>query len=202
MRGRPPDQAKKEQIFTTAIDLFARYGYEGTSMDKIAEASSVSKQTVYNHFGSKDELFQASIDRLCKAMGLGPELSDDKRPVEKVLLEVGAGFLTVLTSREAVRLYRLILGTVSQYPAVGRIFYKTGPQTFIAHLAHFLEVRSKAGELNVVDSKLAAAQFFSLIRGELHMRVALDVRPRPSDPEMESYVKSCVQLFVRGYAPA
>jgi AcrR family transcriptional regulator len=46
-----------------AHDLFLANGFDGTSMDAIAEAAGVSKPVVYDCFASKDELFTAMLDR-------------------------------------------------------------------------------------------------------------------------------------------
>jgi TetR/AcrR family transcriptional regulator of autoinduction and epiphytic fitness len=48
---------KREAIVQAATTLFQTLGFDGTSMDKVAEAADVSKRTLYNHFPSKEELF-------------------------------------------------------------------------------------------------------------------------------------------------
>ena len=45
------------QILTESARLFARKGYEGTSMRDIAEACGISKSLLYHHFSSKDEIY-------------------------------------------------------------------------------------------------------------------------------------------------
>lgn len=48
-----------------AIDCFARLGYQGTTIDRIARAASVTKGAVYYHFRDKEELlFEAVKDRV------------------------------------------------------------------------------------------------------------------------------------------
>jgi TetR/AcrR family acrAB operon transcriptional repressor/TetR/AcrR family transcriptional repressor of mexAB-oprM operon len=50
---------------TAAIDCFARLGYQGTSIDRIARAAGVTKGAVYYHFRDKEELlFEAVKDRI------------------------------------------------------------------------------------------------------------------------------------------
>lgn len=44
-------------IMEAAIDVFLRYGYRKTSMDDLARAAGISRQGLYLHFASKDELF-------------------------------------------------------------------------------------------------------------------------------------------------
>lgn len=49
-------------ILERAVSLFARHGFEATTMDMIAEAAEVSKGTVYNYFSNKQELFRTLIE--------------------------------------------------------------------------------------------------------------------------------------------
>jgi TetR/AcrR family transcriptional regulator len=50
-----------------AIDCFARYGYQGTSIDRIATAAGVTKGALYYHFRDKEELlFEAVKDRIAE----------------------------------------------------------------------------------------------------------------------------------------
>lgn len=55
---------KREAILHAAIAEFRTYGFDATSMDKIAATAEVSKRTVYNHFPSKEELFAAILLQL------------------------------------------------------------------------------------------------------------------------------------------
>ncbi|EPJ46243.1 MAG: hypothetical protein OFPI_34540 [Osedax symbiont Rs2] len=57
-RGRP---SKKQHIIAVASQLFAKYGYQGTSIDLVVREAQVSKPTVYNNFPSKQALLQAVI---------------------------------------------------------------------------------------------------------------------------------------------
>lgn len=66
--------SKRDEILTTALSLFSRYGYASVGVDKIIAESGVAKMTLYKQFGTKegliaevlklrDELFMAD---LCK----------------------------------------------------------------------------------------------------------------------------------------
>jgi AcrR family transcriptional regulator len=50
-------------ILDVALELFAKRGYRGTSMDAVASAAGVTKPVVYDCFASKAELFGALLDR-------------------------------------------------------------------------------------------------------------------------------------------
>lgn len=53
-------EARRKLILTAATDLFLRNGFSRVTLDDIAAAIEFSKGTIYNHFGSKEEIF-ASI---------------------------------------------------------------------------------------------------------------------------------------------
>ncbi|TNY38366.1 TetR/AcrR family transcriptional regulator [Thermomonospora catenispora] len=55
---------RRRQLLETAEQVFAERGFRAVSMDEIAERCGVSKPLLYEHFGSKDGLVQATIDRV------------------------------------------------------------------------------------------------------------------------------------------
>lgn len=52
---------KKRQVIEHAVQLFSKYGYHQIGVDKICEASHVSKMTVYKYFPNKELLFEAAL---------------------------------------------------------------------------------------------------------------------------------------------
>lgn len=66
-RGRPRDrertERRREEILDAAARTFAAHGYAGTEMQTVANASGISKGTVYLYFRSKKTLFLAAVDR-------------------------------------------------------------------------------------------------------------------------------------------
>lgn len=170
-------------------------------MDAVARQAGVSKQTVYSHFAGKDQLFAAAMTFLCEQLGMPEGLERDPRPPHVVLPEIAGQFLRLLLTEESRRLYRLILSNVDGHPDVAALFYRTGPRTFIERLGAYLAVKADEGELVLDDAELAAAQFFALVRGELHMRAVLGVAPFPSEAEIDRYVACSVRTFLEGHRP-
>lgn len=54
----------KEQILTTALDLFAREGYEAASVSMIADALGLSKGALYRHYKGKQAILEAILQRM------------------------------------------------------------------------------------------------------------------------------------------
>ena len=54
-------ETRRRLVLTTATDLFVRKGFAGVTLDDIATAIEFSKGTIYNLFGSKEEIFAAIL---------------------------------------------------------------------------------------------------------------------------------------------
>ncbi len=68
MGTRLPAGQRREQILDVAVQVFARRGFHGTSMNDVAEAAGVTKPVLYQHFESKQDLYLALIDEIGKRM--------------------------------------------------------------------------------------------------------------------------------------
>ncbi len=55
---------RKDDIITSAIELFREKGYDTISITDIAERASISKATFYKHFSCKEDLFYECADRV------------------------------------------------------------------------------------------------------------------------------------------
>jgi TetR/AcrR family transcriptional regulator len=75
--GGESPRPRKEEIVDVAMGLFAEHGYEGTSMNNVAERVGIRKASLFYHFASKDALYEAVLDRLIShvAMPLGAAYS-------------------------------------------------------------------------------------------------------------------------------
>src|SRR5207244_48198 len=62
---RPGREDSRLDLMDVAIDCFAKYGFQATSIDRIAKAAGVTKGALYYHFKDKEELlFEAVKQRL------------------------------------------------------------------------------------------------------------------------------------------
>jgi TetR/AcrR family transcriptional regulator, regulator of autoinduction and epiphytic fitness len=60
-RKKRDTSLKHQIIIDGAIKVFIEHGFDHSSMDRISEVAGVSKRTIYNHFTSKESLFQAIV---------------------------------------------------------------------------------------------------------------------------------------------
>src|SRR4249919_3649632 len=63
-RGRRlPATARRAQLIDVGRIVFAKRGYEGASLEEIADRAKVSRPVLYEHFGGKEGLYAVVIDR-------------------------------------------------------------------------------------------------------------------------------------------
>lgn len=82
--------AKKEstraQLIATAIDLFARNGIDGTTVEQIAAEAGVGKGTVYNYFAAKEDIVVAFIAELERSsLPAVKRFAESRAPLEEIL---------------------------------------------------------------------------------------------------------------------
>jgi AcrR family transcriptional regulator len=62
-RVRMSGKERREQLLDIGRTLFAAKGFDGTSVEEIADKAGVSKPVVYEHFGGKEGLYAVVVDR-------------------------------------------------------------------------------------------------------------------------------------------
>lgn len=79
----------RAKIMAHALELFARYGYEQTSVRMIAQAAGISQGLLYNYFASKDQLLQAlmqqSMQDVRASFAQAETASDPQQQLEQLI---------------------------------------------------------------------------------------------------------------------
>ncbi|AKU92703.1 TetR/AcrR family transcriptional regulator [Vulgatibacter incomptus] len=82
------DQARKRKLLEAAFGVFARYGFRKTSMDEVARAAGVSRQGLYLHFATKEDLFREALQTILSDAleGVTEALARSDQPFEARLV--------------------------------------------------------------------------------------------------------------------
>lgn len=155
--------ARREHILETALRLFARHGFDGTSTKQIAQAAGIAEGLIFHYFPSKDELLNAVLETQHSFIGELRSLLDDAehKPVAEVLQELATGWLDTLRREREITL--VMFSTAQTNPKVGaalRALIAEG----ISRLSTYLRARVKTGELrNNLPIESSAQMFFSAL---------------------------------------
>lgn len=196
----PPDSPKRIAIVEAATRLFLDRGYQAVSMDAIADAATVSKRTVYSHFSNKETLFGAVMQMMCRRFNrLESQDGPLSGPPEEVLSLLGIDFLTLITSPEAVALYRVVTAEAPRHPKLAEVFAQNGPDPFCTLLSGYFEDQTRLGTLEVEQPAIAAQQFWELVKAPFHMKLLLGLAERPDAATISASVETTVASFLRMY---
>ena len=189
---------RRAAILKAARLCFLDRGFIRTSISDVIALSGGSRATVYAEFGTKEGLFTALIASILEQMKL-PEIPDG--PPEDVLRQVGLSYMQQLMDPEALALYRVVLGESSHIRQLGPAIFEAGPRAAATALAERLATWNRDGTLRVGDCHRAAAQFLSMVEGDLHRAATLWSRS-PSAEQVAANVDTAVEIFLHGTCSA
>ena len=155
---------KRQTILDGAIQVFIEKGYDVASMDTIAEVAGVSKRTIYNHFPSKELLFQSIVaDFLKQRDEIKPIQYSSVKSLESQLKEFAEAELFLIN--DPVR-----RGLSKLFTSVFLMDIDFGKRTRSQHEPHrafilWLKAAVDDGKLNVSSPELAARIFYGLVEG-------------------------------------
>jgi len=170
-------------------------------MQMIAKEAGASKETLYRHFGSKEELFSSVIRRRSVGITGGNEgdLSVEATPRD-VLCDLGLNLLRFLVSPNSLSLYRAIVTEVPREPELGRIFYTQGPARLLNQFARYLAAATQCGKLCCPEPELAAKLFVgSIVANYQLLGLVLPNEDLFSDQKIRAHVNEAVNMFLARY---
>jgi TetR/AcrR family transcriptional regulator, mexJK operon transcriptional repressor len=197
--------AKHAAILKAATEVFLREGYARASVDAIAEAAGVGKQTVYGHFGDKQRLFLAVVENANNANGGSPEelaglITDTGNP--RADLEAAAArLIRGITAPDIAALHRLTIAEMTHHPELQRSWRDSGQtQAVIEVIASYLAARDRRGDLAVPDPATSARQFVMLLSAEAQVRSLRGLEPLGTR-EITDIARDTADLIVRAHRP-
>lgn len=190
---------KRLAVIEAATVEFLERGYRDTSMDKIAETAQVSKRTVYDHFPSKDDLFQAIVDQIIARVDAMPDLEySSEISIKKQLHEIATQFAETITDRKFILLCKAVLSHFIHSPEWAQNTLKAHDKTR-KNMTHLFTRASEDGRLHVSNISLAASQFCGLIKESIFWPEIMAGQQPVDKKFIKEVVNSSVDLFLSHY---
>jgi AcrR family transcriptional regulator len=203
--GRPPKEFAgevDERILEAARKVFLERGYEGASVDEIAETARAGKPTIYARFSNKQALFEATLmrhiaDKHSRVASYAPSGST----VEERLASIGVAVLRETLTGEGIGLVRLGIAEARNFPDLGnsicRIAREQGAETVARLLGEVAECSQPgASPAFSQDGKTAASYFLDLIVLPLFMRALAGESLKTLHAEIGRHVTERVAFFL------
>jgi len=186
------------EILEAARRVLARYGMQGTTVDRVAEEAKVAKGTIYLYFDTKDELIHAAVLEGLREMVAETMAADDPSipPLERIRKLVLAQFRIQASNQDFLK--TLIIGNsgldIEIESEAGRDYMRV----YAGHLDFMAAVLQDAidrGAIRRIDPQFAAFMLDEMVTGSLRRRL-LKLASSP----LESDAEAVVELFLRGIA--
>ena len=136
----------RRDLLDIAIDCFARYGYQGASIDRIAKAAGLTKGAIYYHFKDKEALLFAAVKnrvgqferRVTRDLGAIEDAAAALRHVTEVCLEHAT------RSNHRRLIVTLMVEALDTNLRLSALF-RDMMRRFRAYLAAIIEIGQRAG---------------------------------------------------------
>jgi len=164
MVGRPRDFDEADAL-ESATELFWRRGYESTSMSDLLEHMSINRQSLYNTFGGKEQLFHRVLDHYVETrtthLFAGLESSDaDLQSIETYFDTVARGSTLPGAIRKGCLMVNTVVELANQDGATAKKMKRFTKRLHTAML-NALEGAAKAGQLKRPLDLEGAAMFLA-----------------------------------------
>jgi AcrR family transcriptional regulator len=190
---------RRELILDVAQEVFLEEGYANASMSVIAARLGGSKGTLYNYFKSKDELFNAYVERRCLWQDEIFAMPTDKETPEQTLRRIGGAYLRRVLTDFNLKNFRLITAEAERSPEIGRTFYDAGPKLGAERVAELLSGMQAAGHLDLDDPLDAAHQFLGLAQNRYFKARLCNAIPELTEKQIEDEAKLAAKTFLRAF---
>ncbi|MCF4173778.1 MULTISPECIES: TetR/AcrR family transcriptional regulator [Vibrio] len=191
-------EQKRLQILKAAGELFCEHGYK-VSMDQIAKLADVSKQTVYSHFKTKDQLFETCIQYRCEQRAIDESALSLDSPIKPTLVEFGVRFQNMHLEEQVLQTFRNAVGQVKSHPQISALYLQSGPQKTLHVLANYLQRHHEKGTISLPnDSENAAMQLLLMFHGKAAYWAFLGESGVQTEAQRKQYIEECVTLFLSG----
>lgn len=192
-------ERKRKDIIDAAVEEFRFHGFEGARTTRIAQAASVSSRTLYNHFPTKEALFEEIVEIIVAETGaITSEPFDPERPVRDQLIRALDDYIAAVTDERYMGLNRMaMMEYLRDLELARRVFARAemSNNPVRAIVAGAVE----AGQLKEVDTNYAtelltagAKAFFFWPK----FLIGADSRDYASN-----VLEDCVDMFLSKYGP-
>ncbi len=190
---------KRQAILEAAVSEFQQDGFAGASMNRIAARAGVSKRTVYNHFPSKEDLFNAIIANLVDRSGAGKSIQyDPSMPLDKQLQVIGRDLAHAILNEDFIKLARVVVSRFIQSPEIA-IVMSGAREEMRQGLVRWIRAAKRDGRLTIGNPIRAARQFTGLITEFAFWPQLVGTEDAPSKREVNRVVNSATQMFLSQY---
>ena len=198
----------KKKILKKALELFSAYGYDAVSVGEIAKAVGIKAPSLYNHYASKQAIFDAIVEETAVQYekytdAIDIHVQDAKKDIgvfseitENFLIQKVRQIFSYSLHNEAIGRFRRMM-TIEQFrsPALSALYSKRYVERIVTYHAGIFESLITAGEIKNENPETLAMMYVAPVI------TLLGVCDRQPEKEEECLRKldAHVRLFYRTF---
>lgn len=187
---------RRAEIMEHSKGLFARLGLHGVSVNEIAEACKVSPAVLYQHFRSKEALYEEVINDLaCEREDYVDAVLSGPSDFANVLYR-----MTVVFVKGRIRdadSVRIELRSLIDGDEIQEKFFSNHWKGLAEYIELSLQEMKESGTIESVDTRLAVLSYIALVR-QVIITLSLEEQEMNGGAGVEYYVKGVLNIFLRG----
>lgn len=189
----------KQEILKVSLDLFSIYGFEATSMSKIANTIGIRKASLYSHFESKQAILNEIIDEILeyydkKSIFVNTDWNTEDIPesVDEIVKKIQEQIQFILHDPYISKARKMLVIEQFNNPKLSKLQTKQNYTDVLNYFTEFIQLLIQKDILIEEDATIMASQFCLPITVWINL---CDREPERENEVMERICKHIEQFF-------
>lgn len=189
----------KQEILNVSLDLFSIYGFEATSMSKIANTIGIRKASLYSHFESKQAILNEIIDEILeyydkKSIFVNTDWNTEDIPesVDEMIKKIQGQIQFILHDPYISKARKMLVIEQFNNPKLSKLQTKQNYIDVLNYFTEFIQLLIQKDILIEEDATIMASQFCLPITVWINL---CDREPERENEVMERICKHIEQFF-------
>ena len=203
--GRMTGDARREQILHTAVDLFSKRGFKGTTTKEIAKVAGVSEAMVFRHFASKDELYGAILNSKGCQDGVqrfpweeNEVLAEAIKDKDDFAVFYNLALNALDKHHSDVAFMRLLFYSALEEHELAERFFGEFVARIYGFIGGYIEERQRDGALREFEPKVAVRAFMGMMIHHSLNNILWDKQRNILDITNEEAAKNFAEILLKG----
>ncbi|MEC0236850.1 TetR/AcrR family transcriptional regulator [Paenibacillus kribbensis] len=157
-------EKKIEQIYSASFQLFSKYGFQKVTVNEIAQQARVSPATIYNYFGTKEQLYADMLmNWMDKQLEQYEEILDSSLPFpekSKEIMMLEAKNLKILSDE-------FLKFPSSEFSGLAQALESYSEQKVTSFFMRFVALGKHEGYIHKDQTEETAMMYFTMFKNEL-----------------------------------